>query len=65
MMINHHCVAGGVIDQRHGGDSHVIVTGVQEYQAKFNPFAEFQQNEEARGLKSLPVHDRAILTGSR
>lgn len=43
----------------------VCVMLVQAYEARFNPFAEFQQSEEVSRTKSLPVHDRAILTGSR
>ncbi len=37
----------------------------QAYEARFNPFAEFQQSEEVSRVKSLPVHDRAILSGTR
>jgi hypothetical protein len=40
-------------------------TAVQAYEARFNPFAEFQQSEEVNRVKLLPVHDRAILSGTR
>ena len=38
---------------------------VQEYEARFNPWAEFQQSEEASRVKALAVHDRALLSGSK
>lgn len=38
---------------------------LQAYEARFNPWAEFQQSEEASRVKALPVHDRALLTGSK
>ena len=38
---------------------------MQAYEAQFNPWAEFQQSEEANRVKALPAHDRAILTGSK
>ena len=38
---------------------------VQAYEARFNPFAEFQQAEEASHVRALPAHDRALLTGSK
>ncbi len=38
---------------------------VQEYEARFNPWAEFQQSEEASRVRALPVHDRAMLSGSK
>ena len=38
---------------------------MQAYEARFNPWAEFQQSEEASRVKALPVHDRALLTGSK
>ncbi|EIE24379.1 hypothetical protein COCSUDRAFT_83683 [Coccomyxa subellipsoidea C-169] len=38
---------------------------LKAYEARFNPFAEFQQSEEVSRVKSLPVHDRAILSGTR
>jgi hypothetical protein len=37
----------------------------QAYEARFNPFAEFQANEEAARVKALPAHDRALLSTSR
>ncbi|KAK9906857.1 hypothetical protein WJX75_009234 [Coccomyxa subellipsoidea] len=38
---------------------------LKAYEARFNPFAEFQQSEEVNRVKLLPVHDRAILSGTR
>ncbi|KAG2425069.1 hypothetical protein HXX76_013978 [Chlamydomonas incerta] len=35
------------------------------YEARVNPFAEFQQSEAEARLKNLQVHDRAVLAGSK
>ncbi|BDA46198.1 probable protein CASP [Coccomyxa sp. Obi] len=52
-------------DDEEAAHSAVEQRYLKAYEARFNPFAEFQQNEEVSRTKSLPVHDRAILTGSR
>ncbi|GFR41759.1 hypothetical protein Agub_g2515 [Astrephomene gubernaculifera] len=35
------------------------------YEARVNPFAEFQQSEAELRVRNLQVHDRAVLAGSR
>ncbi|KAG2488575.1 hypothetical protein HYH03_012894 [Edaphochlamys debaryana] len=35
------------------------------YEARVNPFAEFQQSEAEMRVKNLQVHDRAVLAGSK
>lgn len=35
------------------------------YEAKVNPFADFQQSEADSRLRNLPAHERALLASSR
>lgn len=38
---------------------------LQAYEARLNPFVEFQQHETESHVNKLNLHDRALLSGSR
>ena len=38
---------------------------LQAYEARLNPFAEFQQDEATSRVARLPMHERALLSGSK
>ena len=38
---------------------------MQAYEARLNPFVEFQQHESESHVNKLNLHDRALLSGSR
>ena len=38
---------------------------MQAYEARLNPFVEFQQHETESHVNKLNLHDRALLSGSR
>jgi hypothetical protein len=37
----------------------------RDYEARVNPFAEFQKSEVDQRMQRMPVHDRALLAGSK
>ncbi|PNW84168.1 hypothetical protein CHLRE_04g223900v5 [Chlamydomonas reinhardtii] len=48
-----------------GGGATAEARAQRAYEARVNPFAEFQQSEAEARLKNLQVHDRAVLAGSK
>ncbi|KAG2452146.1 hypothetical protein HYH02_003178 [Chlamydomonas schloesseri] len=52
-------------DVEGGGGATAEARAQRAYEARVNPFAEFQQSEAEARLKNLQVHDRAVLAGSK
>ncbi|GIL86016.1 hypothetical protein Vretifemale_14276, partial [Volvox reticuliferus] len=56
---------GGDGDDVEAGGATPESRAARAYEARVNPFAEFQQSEAELRVRNLQVHDRALLAGSR
>ncbi|GLC42313.1 hypothetical protein PLESTB_000660600 [Pleodorina starrii] len=59
------CFGGEGDDVESSGATTAESRAARAYEARVNPFAEFQQSEAELRVRNLQVHDRALLAGSR